>query len=135
EIKATDRNVGWRQARHIRCSCSCRIRRDAGRARLLVEQRTPAEIVVLPCPDEFADVRMWVLAHRRAVVNHRIDQMLKGEFWSLPVAGVKRGGRRETAASAFALDTDAGGIKPELAGLRVQPNEDRVDVLHRRRVR
>ena len=28
EIKAANRNVGWRQARHIRCSCSRRIRRD-----------------------------------------------------------------------------------------------------------
>ena len=28
EIKTADRNVGWRQARHIRCSCSRRIRRD-----------------------------------------------------------------------------------------------------------
>ena len=61
--------------------------------------------------------------------------MLKGEFWSLPVAGIECDGRRETAASAFALDTDAGGIKPEPACIRVQPNEDRVDVLHWRRVR
>ena len=61
--------------------------------------------------------------------------MLKGKFWSLPVAGVKRGRRRETAASAFALDTDAGGIKPELARIRVQSGEHRVDVLQRRRVR
>ena len=45
--------------------------------------------------------------------------MLKGEFWSLPVARVKGGGRREPAASAFALDTGAGGIKPELACIRV----------------
>jgi hypothetical protein len=45
--------------------------------------------------------------------------MLKGEFWSLPVASVKCGGRREPAASAFALDTGAGGIKPELACIRV----------------
>jgi hypothetical protein len=45
--------------------------------------------------------------------------MLEGEFWSLPVPGVKYGGGRETAASAFALDTDAGGIQPELACIRV----------------
>src|ERR1700739_1995473 len=44
EIKTADRNVGWRQARHIRRSCSRRIRRDLGRARLLTEQGTPAEI-------------------------------------------------------------------------------------------
>src|SRR6201999_1333310 len=110
--KTANRNVGWRQARHIRCSCSRRIRRDVGRARLLAEQRTPAEIVVLLRPDKLADVRMQVFAHRCAVVNHRIDQMLKGEFWSLPVACVECGGGRETAAAAFALDTDAGGIKP-----------------------
>ena len=61
--------------------------------------------------------------------------MLKGEFWSLPVASVKRAGRRETAAAAFALDTDAGGIKPELTGIRMQPDKHRVDVLQRRRVR
>ena len=61
--------------------------------------------------------------------------MLKGEFWSLPIARVKCGGRRKTAAAAFALDTDAGGIKPELACIRVQQNEDRVDVLHWCRVR
>jgi hypothetical protein len=60
--------------------------------------------------------------------------MLKGEFWPLAVAGKKRGSRRKTAAAAFAPDTDAGGIKPELACVRVQPNEDRVDVLDRRRV-
>ena len=30
EIKTADRNVGWRQARQIRCSCSRRIRRDVG---------------------------------------------------------------------------------------------------------
>ena len=35
EIKTANRNVGWRQPRHIRCSCSRRIRRDVGRARLL----------------------------------------------------------------------------------------------------
>jgi hypothetical protein len=29
--------------------------------------------------------------------------MLKGEFWSLPVAGVESGARRETAAATFAL--------------------------------
>jgi hypothetical protein len=61
--------------------------------------------------------------------------MLKGEFWSRPVTGVKCGGCRETAASTFTLDTDAGGIEPELAGIRVQPNKDRLDVLQRRRVR
>ena len=72
---------------------------------------------------------MQVRAHRRAVVDHRIDQMLKGEFWSLPIACVECGGCRETAASTFALDTDAGRIQPELACIRVQPNEDRVDVL------
>jgi len=49
--------------------------------------------------------------------------MLKGEFWSPPVAGVKCGGGRETAASAFALHADAGGIKPELTCIRVQPSE------------
>jgi len=54
--------------------------------------------------------------------------MLKGEFWSLPVAGVKCGACRETAASAFAFDADAGGIEPKLAGIRVQPNEDRTSV-------
>jgi len=32
EIKTADRNEGWRQGRHIRCSCSRRIRRDVGRA-------------------------------------------------------------------------------------------------------
>src|SRR5260370_19540914 len=113
EIKTTDRNVGWRQARHIRCSCSRRIRRDVGRSRLFAKQRTPSEIVVLLRPDELADVRMQVLAHRRAVIDHRIDQMLEGEFWSLSVAGVEYGSRRETAPSAFALDPDPGGTKPE----------------------
>src|SRR5437764_1587538 len=78
---------------------------------------------------------MQVLAHRCAVVNHRIDQMLKGEFWSLPVACVECSGCRETAASTFALDTDTSGIQPELACIRVQPSEDRVDVLYWRRVR
>ena len=58
EIKTADRNLGWRQARHILCSCSRRVRRDVARARLFAEQRTPAEIVVLLCPDELADVRM-----------------------------------------------------------------------------
>jgi hypothetical protein len=61
--------------------------------------------------------------------------VLKGEFRSLPVAGIKCGPRRETAASALALDTDAGGIKPEPAGISVQPDKRRVDVLQRRRVR
>ena len=61
--------------------------------------------------------------------------MLEGEFWSLSVAGVEYGSRRETTASAFALDTDAGGIKPEPSCIRVQPNEDRIDVLQWRRVR
>jgi len=32
QIKTADRNVGWRQARHIRCSCSRRIRRSNIRA-------------------------------------------------------------------------------------------------------
>src|SRR5205814_5415034 len=86
EIKTANRNVARRYTRHIRRSRSRRIRRDVGRTRLFAEQRTPAEIVVLLRPDELADVRMQVLAHRRAVVNHRIDQMLKGEFWSLQVA-------------------------------------------------
>src|SRR4051812_4057917 len=135
EIKTANRNVGWRQARHIRRSRSRRVRRDGGSARLYAEQRTPAEIIVRLRPDELADVRMQVLAHCRAVVNHRIDQMLKGEFWSLPVAGVKCGHRREPAAAAFALDTDAGRIKSELACIRVQPSEHRVDVLQWRRVR
>jgi len=54
-------------------------------------------------------------------VEPRIDQMLKGEFWCLPVARVKCGGRRETAASAFALDTDAGEIKRRLSGLSWRP--------------
>jgi hypothetical protein len=31
EIETADRNVGWRQPRHIRCSRSCCIRRDIGR--------------------------------------------------------------------------------------------------------
>jgi hypothetical protein len=61
--------------------------------------------------------------------------MLKGEFRSLLVARVQCGRRRETTASAFALDTDAGRIKPELACICVQPNEDRVDVLDWGRVR
>ena len=30
EIKTADGNVGWRQARHLCCSCSRRIRRDVG---------------------------------------------------------------------------------------------------------
>jgi hypothetical protein len=57
--------------------------------------------------------------------------VLKGEFRPVPVAGIKCGPRRETAASTFALDTDAGGIKPELTGIRVQPAKHRVDVLQR----
>ena len=61
--------------------------------------------------------------------------MLEGELRSRLVARIKRGPRRETAAAAFTLDTDAGGIKPELACIRVQPNEDRIDVLYWRRVR
>ena len=61
EIKTANRNVGWRQARHVRCPCSRRIRRDIRRARLFAEQRTPAEIVVRLRPDELADVRMQVL--------------------------------------------------------------------------
>src|SRR5215471_2275044 len=89
EIKTANRNVGWRQARHIHCSRCRRIRRDVGRARLFAEQGTPSEIIVLLRPDKLADVRMQVLAHRRAVVNHRIDQMLKREFWSRPVARVE----------------------------------------------
>src|SRR5690242_7711511 len=101
------------------------MRRNVGRARLLAEQRTPAEIVVRLGPDKLADVRVQVRAHRRAVIDHRIDQMLEGEFWSRSVAGVKRGARRETAAAAFALDADAGGIKPEPACICVQPNKDR----------
>src|SRR5215467_2370088 len=106
-FSSTNRNIGWRQTRHIRRPRSRRIWRDASRARLCAQQRTPAKIVVRLRPDELADARMQVLAHRRAVVNHRIDQMLKGEFWSLPVACVKCGGCRETAAAAFALNTDA----------------------------
>jgi hypothetical protein len=100
EIETADRNVAWRQPRHIRCSRSCCIRRDTGRARLLAEQRTPAKIVVPLRPNEFANARMWVLAHRRSVIDHRIDQMLQGEFRSLPVAGVKRG-RRGAACRAM----------------------------------
>src|SRR5215469_9181681 len=45
EIETADRNVGWRQARHICGACGCRIRRDTGRTRLLAKQRTPAKIV------------------------------------------------------------------------------------------
>ena len=39
EIETADRNVGWRQARHIRRARGRRIRRDTGRAWLLAEQR------------------------------------------------------------------------------------------------
>ena len=53
-----------------------------------------ADIVVLLRPDEFADVRMQVLAHGRAVIDHRVDQVLEGEFWPLLVAGVEYGGCR-----------------------------------------
>ena len=73
-----------------------------------------------------------VLAHGCAVVDHRVDQVLKGELGALLVAGIQCDACRETAASAFALDADAGGIKPELAGVRVQPDEHRVDILQRR---
>ena len=135
EIKPADRDVGWRQPRHIRGASRRRIRRDIGRARLYAEQRPPAEIVVRLRPDELADVGMKVFAHRRAVVDHRIDQMLKREFGSLPVARVECGTRCKTAAAAFAFDTDAGRIKPEPTCIRMQPNEDRIDVLDRRRVR
>jgi len=38
EIETADRNVGWRQARHIRRARGRRIRRDTGRTRLLAEQ-------------------------------------------------------------------------------------------------
>src|SRR4051812_11404563 len=79
EIETADRNVGWRQARHIRGSGGRRVWRDTGRTRLLAEQRTPAKIVVLLCPYQFADVRVQVLAYRRSVVDHRINQVLKGE--------------------------------------------------------
>src|SRR5215469_8027024 len=58
EIKTSNRNADWRQARHIRCSRSRRIRRDVGRAGLFAQQRTPAETVVLLRPDELTDVRM-----------------------------------------------------------------------------
>ena len=54
----------------------------------------PAEIVVRLRPDEFADVRMQILAHGCAVVDHRVDQVLEGEYWALLVAGVKYGGCR-----------------------------------------
>ena len=64
EIETADRNVGWRQARHIGRARGRRIRRDTGRTWLLAEQLTPAKIVVLLRPDEFADVRMQVLPHR-----------------------------------------------------------------------
>ena len=55
EIKTANPNVGWRQARHIHCSPSRRIRRDVGRARLFAEQGTPSEIIVLLRPDKLAD--------------------------------------------------------------------------------
>jgi len=38
EIETANRNIGWRKARHIRCSRSCRIRRDVGRTRLFAQQ-------------------------------------------------------------------------------------------------
>src|ERR1700740_3183277 len=52
EIETAYRNVGWRQARHIRRARGRRIRRDTSRTRLLAEQRTPAKIIVLLRPDE-----------------------------------------------------------------------------------
>ena len=55
---------------------------------------------------------MQVPAYGRAIVDHRVDQVLECELWPLTVAGVKCGGRSETAASALALDAYAGGIKP-----------------------
>ena len=56
---------------------------------------------------------MQVVPDRRSVVDHRIDQMLEGEFRPRPSAGIKRGARRETAAAALALDTDPAGIETE----------------------
>ena len=79
EIKTANRNVGWRQARHIRCSRSRRMRRDVGRARLFAEQRTPAEIIV-PSASRRTHQRKdeGLFADRRAVVNNGKDQALKG---------------------------------------------------------
>ena len=94
-----------------------------------------SRIVVRLRPDEFANVGMQVVPDRRSVVDHRIDQMLEGKFRPRPFAGIKRGARRETAAAAFALDTDPAGVETELTGIRVQPDKHRVNVLHRRRVR
>jgi hypothetical protein len=74
-------------------------------------------MIILSRPDEFANARMQVFAHCRSVVDHRIDQMLEGEFRSRPVAGIERCGGCKTAASTLSFDTDAGGIKPKLWGI------------------
>ncbi len=76
-------------------------------------------MVVLLRPDEFTNVRMQVFAYGSAVIDHRVDQVLKRELWPSVIAGVVCGGRSETATTAFALDTYASGIKPELAGIPV----------------
>jgi hypothetical protein len=38
--------------------------------------------------------------------------MLEGEFWSQPVAGIKRGRRRETAATGIVTLTSSGDAGP-----------------------
>ena len=56
--------------------------------------------------------------------DHRIDQVLKGEFRSLPVVSIKRGRRRETATSAFALEYMRTGQAAIVARMRPRSPSD-----------
>ena len=78
---------------------------------------------------------MWLDALGVAVVDHRIDEELERDVDLAAIAGEDREPRGEPAARARARDRDARRVDAQLVGVLRGPQQARVAVVERRRVR
>ena len=126
-IQRADREIGRRQATQLSGTRGGGVVRH-GVAREVAKIAVPAVAIRDRRPH-----RIVPLARDRdlAVVNHRINQGLKGDRQFTAIAREQSESRRQAGTGAGAADADACDIDTKLIGVSMQPLQARVTVFER----
>ena len=94
-------------------------------------QTLPAEVVVGRPPDELACIDVRIVGRARAIVEHRVDQVLEGEIEFASIARQQCEPRSQSTTRAFSHHTQPIHVQRELARVLVHPRQRRIAVFDR----
>src|SRR5690606_22331948 len=135
EVERRAGDKGRRQATKVGGSRGGSVGRHIWAARLVAQERGPAEAIVVRRPDEFAGDWVGLSRNACAVIEHWIDQMLKRQLVFAAITREQSERCCEAAASALAHHADAVAINAEFGSVRECPGKARVAILDTRRER